>query len=115
MITQIITLSVLCIQYKGVLPEEDRFLSRKNELVVSSTKNVLVFVPDTFDGYLMSQMLEKYPEETAGSLEDFTFYPDTVAGAARTKYATNVHFFTPAIRTTQRSAFKLQTYTGRKK
>ena len=87
LITQIITLSVLCIQYKGVLPEEDRFLSRKNELVVSSTKNVLVFVPDTFDGYLMSQMLEKYPEETAGSLEDFTFYPDTVAGAARTKYA----------------------------
>ncbi|MBQ6287742.1 MAG: sulfatase-like hydrolase/transferase [Clostridia bacterium] len=87
LITQVITLGVLLIQYKGVQPEEDRFLSRKNELTVSAEKNVLVFVPDTFDGYLMTQMLEKYPEETAEMLPDFTFYPDTVAGAARTKYA----------------------------
>ena len=87
LITQVITMGVLVIQHKGIQPEEDRFLSRKNELTVSSGKNVLVFVPDTFDGYLMTQMLEKYPEETAGTFSDFTFYPDTVAGAARTKYA----------------------------
>ena len=87
LVTQVITLGVLLIQYKGIQPEEDRFLSRKNELTVSPEKNVLFFVPDTFDGYLMTQMLEKYPEETSERLPDFTFYPDTVAGAARTKYA----------------------------
>lgn len=87
LITQVITLGVVLIQYKGIQLEEDRFLSRENELTVSAEKNVLVFVPDTFDGNLMTQMLEKYPEETAELLSDFTFYPDTVAGAARTKYA----------------------------
>ncbi len=87
LITQVITLGVLVIQHNGIQLEGDRFLSQKNELTVSSEKNVLVFIPDTFDGYLMTQMLEKYPEETAGAFSDFTFYPDTVAGAARTKYA----------------------------
>ena len=87
LITQVITLGVLVIQHNGIQLEGDRFLSRKNELTVSPEKNVLVFIPDTFDGYLMTEMLEKYPEETAGILADFTFYPDTVAGAARTKYA----------------------------
>ena len=86
-VTQIVTLGVLLFQYKEKQPEEHRFLSNYHEYVLSPEANTVVFIPDSFDGNLMARLVEQYPAETAELLPDFTFYPDTVAGAARTKYA----------------------------
>ena len=86
-VTQLVTLGVLLFQYEEKQQEEHRFLSNENEFVLSPEANTLVFIPDSFDGNLMTSLVEEYPAETADLLPDFTFYPDTVAGAARTKYA----------------------------
>ena len=86
--TQIVTLGVLLIRQPQKAEQQgDRYLSRENEFVISPEENTLVFVLDCFDGNLMTTLLEEYPEDTSDKFPDFTFYPDTVAAAARTKYA----------------------------
>ena len=86
--TQIVTLGVLLIRQPQKAEQQgDRYLSRENEFVISPEENTLVFVLDCFDGNLMTTLLEEYPEDTSEKFPDFTFYPDTVAAAARTKYA----------------------------
>jgi len=87
LVAQIVTAGYLYFKNQESQPEEPRFLSQKDELVLSSEANTVVFVPEAFDGQLMKQLLEKYPEETAGILPDFTFYPDTTGGVAGAKYA----------------------------
>ena len=87
LVAQIVNAGYLFVRNQENQPEEPRFLSQKNALTVSSDENTLVFVPEAFDGNLMEELLEKYPEETSEILSDFTFYPDTTAGVAGTKYA----------------------------
>ena len=87
-ITQIASLSVFLIQhYSQPSVGKDRYLSRKNELVVSPESNTIVFVLDTFDSHLFENLRREYPEKISRDFTDFTFYPDTVGGATRTKYA----------------------------
>ena len=85
--TQVISLGVFLVQDRAAKQEPDRYLSAKNEFVLSAEDNTLVFVLDSFDAHLMKELLEAYPERTSGTFADFTFYEDTVGGASRTKYA----------------------------
>ena len=86
LVTQIISLSVFLIRGQQQ-KTGDRYLSRGGEFSVSSGRNVVVFVLDTFDSHLFGNLLQSYPDRIASDFEDFTFYPDTVGGATRTKYA----------------------------
>ena len=86
LVTQVISLSVFLVQGQRE-KTGDRYLSTRGEYSVSSGRNVVVFVLDTFDSHLFENLRQKYPDLIASEFEDFTFYPDTVGGATRTKYA----------------------------
>ena len=87
LVLQVVTVGYLVFQNRQGQPEEIRFLSQKDEMVVSSSENTLVFVPEAFDGYLMDHLINKYPDEVYEIFQDFTFYPDTVAGVSGRKYS----------------------------
>ena len=88
LITQLVSLGVFLIQYYSRDKETgSRFLSVENEFTVSPENNTVVFVLDTFDSHLFNNLYKKYPDKISGDFENFTFYPDTVGGATRTKYA----------------------------
>ena len=88
LITQVISLSVFLVQhYSRKAPDADRFLAVKNEFTVSPESNTVVFVLDTFDSHIFNNLSKKYPDRISEDFENFTFYPDTVGGATRTKYA----------------------------
>ena len=88
LVTQAVSIAVFLARYAGQERKAaDRYLSCENEFTVSSGANTAVFVLDTFDSHLFENVRQEYPELVADSFEDFTFYPDTVGGATRTKYA----------------------------
>ena len=87
LVTQVISLGVFLIRNSAPKEEPDRYLTVKDEFSLSPEGNTLVFILDSFDAHLMGELLDKYPEETSGRFEDFTWYRDTIGGATRTKYA----------------------------
>ena len=87
-ITQIASLSVFLVRhYSQHTDDKTRFLSSDSEFSLSPEDNTIVFVLDTFDSHLFENLRGKYPERIGEDFTDFTFYPDTVGGATRTKYA----------------------------
>ena len=88
LVTQVASLSVFLVRhYSQPAAGNSRYLSQKNEFVVSPEANTVVFVLDSFDSHLLENLRQKYPEKIGEDFADFTFYPDTVGGATRTKYA----------------------------
>ena len=89
LVTQVASLSVFLVKhYTAPQPEDSkRFVSVKNEFTVSPESNTVVFILDAFDAHLFETIRQKYPEKIDGGFEDFTYFPDTVGGATRTKYA----------------------------
>ena len=88
LITQAISMSVFLVRNsRQEVKTGDRYLSCAEEFTVSSESNTVVFVLDTFDTHLFGNLRQEYQELIDGSFEDFTWYPDTVGGATRTKYA----------------------------
>ncbi len=89
LVTQAASLSVFLVKHYTVPQPEDskRFVSVKNEFTVSPESNTVVFILDAFDAHLFETVRQKYPEKIDGGFEDFTYFPDTVGGATRTKYA----------------------------
>ena len=87
-VTQLVSLSVFLVRYYSQrTTDKTRFLSSDDAFVISPEDNTVVFVLDTFDSHLFENLRQKYPEQISGDFTDFTFYPDTVGGATRTKYA----------------------------
>ena len=89
LITQAVSLSVFLARYYSSAhsAETKRYLSVKDEFIVSPESNTVIFIPDTFDAGLFESLLQKCPEKINGDFTGFTFYRDTVGGAARTRYA----------------------------
>ena len=87
LITEAISLGVFLAKYLTAEREEDRYLSKKNEFAVSEQGNTIVFLLDQTDSHLFDELVRKYPDETEKAFADFTFYPNTIGGATRTKYA----------------------------
>ena len=67
--------------------EKERYLSREGLFTVSEQNNTIVFILDCFDSELFENLYRDDPEQIGELCADFTFYPDTVGGATRTKYA----------------------------
>ena len=87
LVTQIISLGFFLIQGRKNNTEESLYLSDSGQFTVSPQENTLVFVVDTVDSLLFEDLIRQYPEVISREFEDFTFYRDTVGGAARTRYA----------------------------
>ena len=89
LVTQVASLSVFLVKhYTAPQPEDSkRFVSVKNEFTVSPENNTVVFILDAFDAHLFETVRQKYPEKIDGGFDDFTYFPDTVGGATRTKFA----------------------------
>ena len=87
LITQAISVGVFLIRYQRKEKEEYLYLSHEGEFTVSPERNVIVFIPDTVDSTFFDEFIGQYPDVAGEAFADFTFYRDTVAGAARTKYA----------------------------
>ena len=88
LITQAVSVSFLLIRQAGKQEHTpDAYLSTAGEFVYSPERNVSVLVLDSFDSHLFEELRRKDPDFISQSLEDFTFYYDTVGGATRTKYA----------------------------
>ena len=88
LVTQIVSLGVFLVRYyTGRTGDKARFLSVENEFTLSPEDNTVVFVLDTFDSHLFEQLRQQDPERISADFTDFTYYPDTVGGATRTKYA----------------------------
>ncbi len=88
LVTQVVSLGVFFVQGRaGRGQEANAYLSREGEFTLSEKDNTVVFLLDAFDSHLMADLLESGPDRIGELLPDFTFYPDTVGGAGRTRYA----------------------------
>lgn len=87
--TQIVTLSIVgyMLFQNSDYRDDKKNLSTEGEFEVSRNHNTIVFITDCFDAGLFSELLEQYPSDLRKQFEDFTFYPNTVGGATRTKHA----------------------------
>ena len=88
LITQVISLSVFLVRYySGTTESDGMYLSVEKEFTVSTEDNTVVLLLDAFDSHLFDQLYRKDPDGISRDFKDFTFYPDTVGGATRTRYA----------------------------
>ena len=87
LVTQLATLAVFLLQDRTGNTAETRYLSHNGQFDVSSGDNTVVFVLDTVDSLFFDEFIKQYPDVAERDFADFTFYRDTVGGAARTKYA----------------------------
>ena len=68
----------LCIQFDGLRPADDRIVTKDQEFTLSTDRNFIIFVLDAVDSKTFSDMLHRDHPSFAGTLEDFTYYPNTV-------------------------------------
>ena len=87
LITQTLTLAWFLVQNRKEGPEESLYLSDSGQFTVSPEENTIVFVLDTVDSVFFEEVVNQYPDVIGREYADFTFYRDTVGGAARTRYA----------------------------
>ena len=84
---EIVSLAIVSITQRKPEIELNRFLSKKNEFTLSSGNNAVVILLDCFDAQLLLDLYETDHAYLDDVFEGFTFYRNTVGGAARTKYA----------------------------
>ena len=84
---QVVSLAAVFLTSRENQAQTDRYLSKKNEFMVSSGNNTIVLLLDAFDSQLMMDLHEKHTDYVEKVFENFTFYHNTVGGATRTKYA----------------------------
>ena len=61
-------------------------LTTKDMYTVSEKDNIIVFLIDAFDAEIFECIQKKNPD-IIENFKDFTYYPNIVGGATRTKYA----------------------------
>lgn len=83
---QVVTLGTLLVTANINQNDSDTYLSTEGEFSLSKNKNIVIFILDAFDTSYFKALLEENPE-AAVTFKNFTYYPDTVAGAALTKVA----------------------------
>ena len=85
-LVQVITLFALLIMTDLNQNNYEAYLTTDGQFELSNNSNIIIFILDAFDSTFFSQLLEQNPE-IKDRFEDFTYYPDMVAGGATTKIA----------------------------
>ncbi len=83
---QIITLGTLLMTTNLSQNDSDTYLTTDGQFELSKNENIVIFVLDAFDSSYLKALMEEYPELTS-AFDNFTYYPDMVAGGATTKIA----------------------------
>ncbi len=87
---QLVTISTLVLQSVTSDKEDvnNMVVTTKDMLNLSEEKNVIVFILDSFDSFVMQDMLAgEQGEEYKDLFRNFVYYPDTVGGYPTTKGA----------------------------
>lgn len=84
-LVQVIALGTLLVT-TDLTKNQDTYLTTEGEFELSKNKNIVIFVLDAFDSSYFEALLKENPE-LKEEFKDFTYYPDTAVGAARTKVA----------------------------
>lgn len=85
LIIQLSTTGVLFLQNINNLKKEPNIMTDKNLFDYSKDNNIIVFLLDSYDGYILNEMLEEDKEYQESILENFTYYVDTAGGYPTTK------------------------------
>lgn len=83
----LLTVVTVGIQYEGFRDKNEAIMTTGDMYTMSEDQNLILFVVDAADSATFSMMLDVYCEDFADTLEDFTYYPDTVAAYPFTKNA----------------------------
>ena len=87
-LVQMVTLGTLLINQNGLNKEAEYVATEDGEFSLSKDENIIILLLDTYDSKLFSNMFEgENAEQYKDILQDFTYYPDTVAGYAATDLA----------------------------
>ncbi len=84
---QIVSLGYLVITNNVFAEKSEYYLSSEDMYTVSNNRNIIIFVLDAFDDAYFQEIYNENPEKYKTIFEDFTYYDNAVAGAARTKAA----------------------------
>ena len=90
LIVQITSLLIFGLDYYFQIKDEageEYSLTTYAQMELSDQENTIVFVLDCYDAQYFTELLEKHPVLKTEILSNFTYYPDTVAGATRTVLA----------------------------
>lgn len=87
-LVQLVTLSTLMITKHGLHKEAEYVATEDEEFSLSKDENIIVLLLDTFDSQIFANMLEDdNAKNYKNILQDFIYYPDTVASYAATDLA----------------------------
>ena len=82
-----VTLIFACVQNNGLQHKTQICISNENMHVMSSDKNIVIFVVDAMDSTTFHDLLNTIDPEYKDVFEDFTYYPDTLGAYPWTKLA----------------------------
>ena len=82
-----VTVSILLINNDGLGKEPTYVASTDNENRLSTDRNFIILILDTFDSDAFTKAMDRNPELYEGWMEDFTYYPDTLGAYPRTNLA----------------------------
>lgn len=72
---------------KKLINDQELVVTNNGEFDVTSDKNIIVFVLDTFDGNYFRELLEEDESKYANMLQDFTFYENSLGGYNATQFS----------------------------
>ncbi|MGN0639066.1 MAG: hypothetical protein ACI4J0_11900 [Huintestinicola sp.] len=85
---QLVTTGTLVVQNIGGMQNTFQAVNTdKNLFELSSDRNIVVFILDTYDGEYFSELLDSDNEKYSEMFADFTFYKDTLGAYPTTKCA----------------------------
>ena len=82
-----VTLVFACVRNNGLQHKTQICISNENMHVMSSDKNIVIFVVDAMDSTTFNDLLNGIDPEYRDVFEDFTYYPDTLGAYPWTKLA----------------------------
>lgn len=75
----LVTLVTVCLTNDGLAPKPEAVVTDDEMLTMSENQNLVVFIIDAADASTFTELMETDDPEFRDILEDFTYYPNTVA------------------------------------
>ena len=83
----LVTLVTVGIQYDGLQKKPQEVVTTNYELRMSENQNMVVFLMDAVDSWTFNMLMNDYDPQFAETLQDFTYYPNTVGGYSFTQHS----------------------------
>ena len=83
----LVTLVTVGIQYDGLQKKPQEVVTTKYEYQMSENQNMVIFLMDAVDSWTVSALMNDSDPQFAETLQDFTYYPNTVGGYSFTQHS----------------------------